>query len=92
MTDELWKVTNVSDTQMFLPGQGAVSAKKVTFATVTGTTSSVNIPDTDFNAESVAAAVHASATNIIEVQALKGPSITGAVEPSLYDPAMYPNG
>ena len=90
--DELWKVTNVVDTQMFLPGQGAVAAKKVTFVTSTGATSSVDIPDSEFDAESVSTTIHNAAVKIIQVQALRGPSMQVFPEPLGFEPFVAENG
>jgi len=90
--EELWIVTNVVDTTMFVPGQGAVAAKKVTFRTATGATSSVDVPDSEFDAETVGNLVHDAAVKIIDVQALKGPNLNLPTGPIVLDPSLYPNG
>lgn len=92
MSDPLWSVTNVTDTQIFVPGQGAVSGKKVTFKTGTGATSSIDVPDSEFDPDNIGNMVHDAATKIIQVQALRGPDMGIADGGIVLDPAMYPNG
>ena len=92
MSEPLWTVTNVTDTQIFQPGQGAVSGKKVTFKTATGAISSIDIPDSEFNPDNVGDLVHDSATKIIQVQALTGPDMSQPTPSAAYDPTLYPNG
>jgi len=92
MADPLWTVTNVTDTTLFPPGQGAVSGKKVTFKTATGAISSIDIPDSDFDPDTVAAQIHERASNIIQVQGLTGPDMATGVGAPVYNPDMYPNG
>lgn len=79
-----WTVTNVSDTMVNEPGQGMVQGKKVTFKTFTGHTSSIDVPDTDFNADTVAEMVNDAATKIMQVATLNGPPIVPNIPQ--YDP------
>lgn len=88
--NESWVITNVTDDFKMSPGQGAVPAKRVTFRTFTGNTSSVLIADSEFNADTVAQIVNESANNIMQVQGLTGPMIVQAPlginpETGLYD-------
>lgn len=90
--NSLWTVTNVTDTTMFPPGQGAVSAKKITFKTATGVVSSIDVPDSEFDPDIVGSMVNDTATKIIQVQGLQGPDMIPGSNTPQYDPNMYPNG
>lgn len=92
MGDELWKVINVVDTTMFIPGQGAVPAKKISFSTATGAKSTIDVPDSEFEPGNVANLIHEAASKIIDVQGLVGPSMSGVVGSIDYNAANYPNG
>lgn len=88
--NESWVVTNVTDDFMTVPGQGTVPAKRVSYRTYLGQTSSVLIPDSLFNADYVAEQIDAMAQTVMGVSILKGAPVvpnmpTYNPETGLYD-------
>ena len=83
--NESWVVTNVSDTYVTVPGQGAVAGKKVAFRTYMGQTSYVDIPNADFNADTIAQMINDQANTLMQVSMLKGDLI--APNEAIFNPA-----
>lgn len=77
--DESWSVDDVTDTTVFVPGQGAQPGKKIQFTTFTGNTSTVEIPDSQFTPENVAAKVDDMATKIMQAMTLKGTPVVATM-------------
>lgn len=71
----MWVITAVRDTTSYQPGSGWVAAKQVVYRLYDGTVHSIEIPRSEYNAETVQDKIHTEALKHQQVMNLSGPDV-----------------
>jgi hypothetical protein len=75
MPEPLWTIIGITDTTQFEQGIGPVQSKRIDFKVMSGHTSYITVPLSQFTKENVAHLIQTAAENLIDVLMLEGPNV-----------------